>query len=168
MRYGATTLQNWSLQARDILFTFERLDSKPFTPETNIVSRFTVIVNLLTPNNPWYSRVTRSTVLAAEEKASYVAFGSQLTQRNTFTTPPTRERILESTTAVTPTDNVEAILLGRTSAITESSAKTMTSTECEHASEAKENQVFYEILFASIIETPNSDGTTTKTFKKHP
>ena len=42
----------------------------------------------------------------------------------------------------------------------------MTSTEREHESEAKENQAFYEILFASIIETTNDDGTTTKTFKK--
>ena len=164
MRYGATTLQNWSLQARDTLFTYEKLDSEQFTPETNIVSRFTVIVNFLTPNDPLYPKVT-SAVLAAKEKA-YVAFGSQLTQRNTFTTPPNRVRTLEPATSVTPTDNVEAILLGLTSAITESSAKTMTSTEREQANEAKENQAFYEILFASIIESQNADGTTTKTFKK--
>ena len=161
MMYGATTLQ-----ARDTLFTYERLDSEPFTPETNIVSRrFTVMVNFLTPNNPLYSKVT-NTVLAAKENA-YVAFGSQLSQRNMFTTPPSREGVLELASSVTPTDNVEAILLGRTSAITESSAKTMTSTEWEHdASEAKENQAFYKILFASIIETPNGNGTITKTFKK--
>ena len=42
----------------------------------------------------------------------------------------------------------------------------MTSTEREQANEAKQNQAFYEILFASIIETQNADGTTTRTFKK--
>ncbi len=52
MRYGATNLQNYSIQARDTLFTYAQLDAIPFTPETNLVSRFTVIVNFLTPNNP--------------------------------------------------------------------------------------------------------------------
>jgi hypothetical protein len=42
----------------------------------------------------------------------------------------------------------------------------MTSAEHEHESEAKENQAFFEIRFANIVETTNNDGTQTKTFKK--
>ena len=166
MRYGATNLQNYSIQARDTLFTYAQLDAVPFTPETNLVSRFTVIVNFLTPNDPLYRKVT-SAVLASKEKA-FVMYGSKLTRRFAFTTPPkaSDKGNKDNTTPITPNDNVEAILLGLTSAITGSSSKTMTSTEREHASEAKGNQDFYEILFASIVETPNDDETTTKTFKK--
>jgi hypothetical protein len=42
----------------------------------------------------------------------------------------------------------------------------MTSTKREHAKEAKENQHFHKILFASTIEKPNEDGNTVKQFKK--
>ena len=42
----------------------------------------------------------------------------------------------------------------------------MTSTEREHTNEAAENQTFYEILFATILDEANADGTTTKIFKK--
>ncbi|KAI2493306.1 hypothetical protein MHU86_21227 [Fragilaria crotonensis] len=165
MRYGVVNLKNYSIQARDTLFTYTQLDATPFTPETNLVSRFTVVVNFLTPNDPLYRKVT-SAVLATKENA-YVTYGSKLTRRIAFTTPPKApERINASATHITPTDNVEAILLNLTSAITDNSSKAMTSTEREHESEAKENQAFYEILFASIIETTNDDGTTTKTFKK--
>jgi hypothetical protein len=165
MRYGVTNLQNYSINSRDTLFTYATLDPAPFMPETNIVSRFTVSVTFLTPNDPLYRKVT-SAVLASKEKA-YVAYGSKLTRRAEFTTPPrAHENIAPTTTAITPNDNVEAILLSLTTANTENSSKTMTSTEREHESEAKEHQTFYEILFASIITTTNEDGTTTKTFKK--
>ena len=165
MRYGTTHLQNYSIQARDTLFTYAQLDAVPFTPETNLVSRFTVVVNFLTPNDPLYRKVT-SAVLASKEKA-YVMYGSKLTRRVAFTTPQKAlDRIKEGATPITPSGNVEAILLSLTSAITDNSSKTMTSTEREHESEAKENQAFYEILFASIVETTNDDGTTTRMFKK--
>ncbi|KAI2496611.1 hypothetical protein MHU86_17870 [Fragilaria crotonensis] len=165
IKYGVTNLQNYSIQARDTLFTYANLDSEVFTPETNIVSRFTVIVNFLTPNDPLYRKVT-SNVLAAKDKA-YMVYGSKLTRRVAFTTPPKHlpERS-ETAAAITPTSNVEAILIGLTSAITENSSKTMTSTEREQASEAKEHQSFYEILFANIINETNEDGTVTKKFKK--
>jgi hypothetical protein len=107
-----------------------------------------------------------STVLASKEKA-YVRYGSKLTRRVAFTTPPkATDKGKDNATPITPSDNVEAILLSLTSAITDNSSKTMTSTEREHESEAKENQGFYEILFASIVETTNEDGTTTKIFQK--
>jgi hypothetical protein len=62
MRYGITNLMKYSIQARNTLFTYAQLDTAPFTPETNLVSRFTVVVNFLTPNDPLYHKVT-STVL---------------------------------------------------------------------------------------------------------
>ncbi|KAI2502457.1 hypothetical protein MHU86_12033 [Fragilaria crotonensis] len=149
--------------------TIRNLPGSPNLDEFHLwyesMSRFTVVVNFLTPNDPLYRKVT-SAVLATKENA-YVTYGSKLTRRIAFTTPPKApERINASATHITPTDNVEAILLNLTSAITDNSSKAMTSTEREHESEAKENQAFYEILFASIIETTNDDGTTTKTFKK--
>ena len=165
MRYGTTNLTNYSIQARDTLFTYAQLDTAPFIPETNLVSRFTVIVNFLTPNDPLYRKVT-SAVLASKEKA-YVNYGSKLTRRIAFTAPPkTTERGNDVAKTITPSDNVEAILLSLTSAISDNSSKAMTSTEREHESEAKENQAFYEILFASIVEPTHEDRTATKMFKK--
>ncbi|KAI2490466.1 hypothetical protein MHU86_24119 [Fragilaria crotonensis] len=121
---------------------------------------------LLDSNDPLYRKVT-SAVLATKENA-YVTYGSKLTRRIAFTTPPKApERINASATHITPTDNVEAILLNLTSAITDNSSKAMTSTEREHE-RSKGKSSFLEILFASIIETTNDDGTTTKTFKKPP
>ena len=57
------------------------------------------------------------------------------------------------------------LLQDLTTAITDKSSKAMTSTEREHAKEAKENQHFHKILFASTIEKPNEDGNTVKQFK---
>jgi hypothetical protein len=152
MRYGATNLPNYSIQARDTLFTYAQLDAVPFTPKTNLVSRFTVIVNFLTPNDPLYRKVT-SAVLASKEKA-FVMYGSKLTRRFAFTTPPkaSDKGNKDNTTPITPNDNVEAILLGLTSAITGSSSKTMTSTEREHASEAKENQAFLRSFSRALLK----------------
>jgi hypothetical protein len=58
------------------------------------------------------------------------------------------------------------MLLGLTLAITELSTNAMRATEREHANEAAEIQTFYEVLFATIRDEDNADGTTTKTFKK--
>ncbi len=78
MRYGTTNLMNYSIQARDTLFTYTQLDSAPFTRETNLVSRFTVAVTFQIPNDPF---VITSAVLASKGKA-FVRYGSK------FSTPP--------------------------------------------------------------------------------
>ncbi|KAI2490016.1 hypothetical protein MHU86_24560 [Fragilaria crotonensis] len=115
--------------------TIRNLPGSPNLDEFHLwyesMSRFTVVVNFLTPNDPLYRKVT-SAVLATKENA-YVTYGSKLTRRIAFTTPPKApERINASATHITPTDNVEAILLNLTSAITDNSSKAMTSTEREH------------------------------------
>jgi hypothetical protein len=84
-------------------------------------------------------------------------YGRKLTRRVALTTPPKvsdRGR-KDNTIPITPNDNIDVILLGLASAVTGISSKTMTSTEREHKCEAKENQAFYEILFASIVEATN-------------
>jgi hypothetical protein len=94
-------------------------------------------------------------------------YRSKLTRRTAFTTPPkAHKKSRDKATPITPTDNVKAILLSLLSSITDNSSKTMTSTEQEHKSKGKENQAFYDILYASIVETTNDDVESTKTFKK--
>ena len=85
-RYGATSPQNYSIQARDTLFTYAQLDAVPFTPKANLVSHLTVIVKFLTPNDPLYC-VVKSAVLASKEKA-YVMDWSKQTRQVAFTTRP--------------------------------------------------------------------------------
>ena len=161
MRYGVTNLSNYSIQARDTLFTYAQLDSAPFTPETNLVSRFTITVNFLNPIDPLYKTVTDNVL--DKKWIAFLTYGSKLSHNFGLHTPPKAKRPNELETESSPSD-VQALILGLTTAIT--SSKTMTSTEREQASEVAETQAFYEILFATIANTPNEDGTTTKTFKK--
>jgi hypothetical protein len=86
MRYGIVYLQNYSIQDTNTLFTFDQIDSEPFTqPDANTVKHFTIAVNFLTPNDPLYRTVTDA-VLASKEKA-LVDFGSKPAARVQFTTP---------------------------------------------------------------------------------
>ena len=156
MRYGIAHLNDYSIHARDTLFVYEQLEKAQFTPETNLVSQFTVNVNYLTPNDPLYHQVT-STVLATKEKA-FVNFGGTLANST-----PIKTKVISTES---PT-NVQDMLKGLTSALTEAaSSKTMTNTEREHAKDVKDNMAFYEILFGSIIQKTDEDGKTTPHFQK--
>ena len=163
MRYGVTNLSNYSIQARDTLFTYTQLDSAPFfTPKTNLVSRFTITVNFLNPTDPLYKTVT-DTVLD-KKWIAFLTYGSKLSHTLKLSTPPKAKRPNDLETESSPSDVQALVILGLPTTIT--SSKTMTSTEREQASEAAETQAFYEILFATIAKTPNEDGSITKTFKK--
>ena len=162
MRYGTVNLKNFSIHSRDTLFIYEQIDKAQFIPETNFVSKFTLQPTFLTPNDLVYHEVTKA-VLAAKEKA-FILFGSTLARQTLFTTPTKQSRAAE---VIEESPNmVTTLLQGLTTAITDNSSKTMTSTEREHAKEATEHQHFYEILFASTVETTNDEGTKTKYFKK--
>ena len=76
MRYGVAHLNDHSIHARDTLFVYEQIKKAQFTPDTNLVSPFTVNVTYLTPNDPLYNQVTDA-VLATKGKA-FVNFGSTL------------------------------------------------------------------------------------------
>ncbi len=131
MHYGVTNLGNYSIQARDVLFTYAQLDKVPYTPETNLVIRFTIVVTFLTPNDPLYQNVITS-VLAAKTKA-FASVGSKLTNAINYSAPTKNKGTSKVVEIDTSPLDVQTILLGLTSAITELSTKTMTSTEREHA-----------------------------------
>ena len=163
MRYGAVNLQNCSIHSRDTLFIYEQIEKTQFIPDTNFVSKFTVTPTFLNPNDHVYHEVTTA-VLAAKKKA-FILFGSTLARQTMFTTPP--KQFLRDAEVIEESRNmVTTLIQGLTTAITDNSSKTMTSTEREHAKEATEHQHFYEILFASTIETTNDEGAKTKYFKK--
>jgi hypothetical protein len=172
MRYGITNLKNYSIHAKDTLFTYESINKDQFIPETNLTSRFTIAVSYLTPNDPMYQQVINH-VLAEKEKAT-TAFGSRIHHKyrtaNAFTTPPklfdNHFQHTQPTDSISPTSDVRAILEGLTAALTESSSKTMTGTEREQAKEAADVKAFYEILFATIIESTDNQGVTHKKFIK--
>jgi hypothetical protein len=173
MRYGITNLENYSIHAKDTLFYYETLDKVQFIPETHLTSQFTIAVNYLTPNDPIYHQVTTH-VIAEKEKAT-TAFGSRIKPRpNAFTTPPkvydnhfNRNNQHEQPPAnISPTSDIRAILEGLTTALTESTSKSMTGTEREQAREAADVKAFYEILWASFTNITDDQGTTTKFFQK--
>jgi hypothetical protein len=169
MRYGIVNLGNYSIHAKDTLFYYETMNKDHFIPETNLTSRFTCSVTYLTPLDAIYDEVTRH-VLIEREKAT-TNYGSRIqSTNNAFTTPP---KIFDNhfpNTAppanISPTNDVRAILEGLTAALTESTSKTMTGTEREQAKEATDVKAFYEILFATITEQIDNQGTTHKLFHK--
>ena len=168
MRYGIVHLQNYSMQDTDTLFTFNQIDAEPFErPDANTVKRFTIAVNFLHPTDSMYRTVT-TTVLASKEKAM-VEYGSKLAPR--FTTPTKAPTAMPATTtpSVTPPmadDRYTASLQGLASAIIDQPNKTKTQTEREHDKEAKDNQRFYQIFFASTPKIVDADNGSTETIFK--
>ena len=176
MRYGVTSLDNMSIHAKDTLFIYNTLEKSQFTPtEKYLTSKFTIEVNYLTPSNLLYHQII--THVQAEKEKAITAFGSRIKQAQppAFTTPP---RIYDNhftnnanpdqfhPANISPTNDVQAILAGLTTALTESTSKTMTGTEREQAREAADVKAFYEILFATITEATDTNGTPTKLFIK--
>ena len=169
MRYGIVHLDNYSIQDTNTLFTYDQIDSEPFAkPDPNTVKRFTIAVNFLTPNDPLY-RTVIDTVLASKEK-TLIDYGSKLAPRIQFTTPTklNDHHGSQTTPSVTPPaeDRYAAALKGLASAIIDQPSNSKTSTEREHEKEAKDNQRFYEILFAgtpTIITAEN--GSTEASFQ---
>ena len=176
MRYGITNLDNSSIHDKDTLFFYNTLEKSQFTPnERYLTKKFTIEVNYLTPTSPTYHQIIEH--VRAEKEKAITAFGSRIkqAQQPTFTTPP---RIYDNHFArnansdqyhpanISPSNDVHAILAGLTTALTESTSKTMTGTEREQAREAADVKAFYEILFASITEETDNQGTTHKSFNK--
>jgi hypothetical protein len=161
MKYGVVHLKNYSMHDTDTLFEFANIDSTQFhPPEANMVKRFTIAVNFLTPADQLYSSVITA-VRASKEKA-LVDFGSKLTPRVQFTTPTKATGEPTSTPSVTPPneDRYTAALNRMASAIIDQPAHAKTSTEREHDKEAKDHQHFYELLFASTPTVTNADDGT--------
>ena len=167
MRYGVIRLKSYSIHNTNTLFEFEKLDSASFSqPEANMVKRFTIAVNFLTPADPLYDTVI-TTVLASKERA-LVNFDSKLAPRIQFTTPT---KVTASDSATTPTvtppneDRYAAALNRVASAIIDQPTYAKTNTEREHDKEANKHQRFYEILFASTPTVTNAnDGTKEQQF----
>ena len=156
MRYGITNLDNYSIQAKDVLFTYAQIDSVQFTPETNLATHFTVTPTYLTPNDPVYHEVTAN-ARAAKDKAM-ITFGSKLPPPVGHTTPtqhPAANLVTDSPT------NMQDVIKGFAQAINESGTKSMTSTEREQAKDADDTKAFYQLLFASVTTNVDAEGNVT-------
>ena len=76
MRYGMRKLENFLLQAKDVLFQYDNLEKAEFVADNRkLVSRFTTIVTYLTPEDKLYHEVIKR-VLEEKDKAMTV-FGTK-------------------------------------------------------------------------------------------
>jgi hypothetical protein len=167
--YRIVNLGNYSIHAQDTLFYYKTMNKDHFIPEINLTSRFTCSVTYLTPLDALFDEVTRH-VLIEREKAT-TNYGSRIqSTNNAFTTPPKCFDNHFPNTApaanISPTNDVRAILEALTAALTESTSNTMTGTEREQAKEATDVNAFYDILFATITEKIDYQGTIHKSFHK--
>ncbi|KAI2511824.1 hypothetical protein MHU86_2556 [Fragilaria crotonensis] len=170
MRYGIRKLDNLSLQAKDVLFRYENLGKVEFeTTNRAPVSRFTTIVTYLTPEDPLYHEVIKR-VLGEKEKAM-LTFGAKILESTPLKPAPATSNVGTTSTAgmtasiPSPADSgISALLDGLAKAISDTSSKTLTGTERDKASEAEDAKRFYSILFGSVHQTIQEDGTYIPTF----
>ena len=165
LQYGITNLQNKSIHDHDTLFDYDKIEKAAFeASDRALVSTFTVEVTYLTPDDPLYQAVVKNT--RVEKERAVLAYGSA----SVPTTPPrhptdaTNPAPMFTSGSPTSVSDMSLMIEGLSKAITNS--KSMTSTERERETEADEVVNFYQLLFASIHDVIQPDGTTKRTLVK--
>ena len=167
--YGVKTLNDHSIHHTDTLFVYDTIEKADFKAD-HLVSNFTTEVTYLTQDDELYHLV-QGYAEAERKKASH-AFGSHTTAPNSSSTPSVISTggDHDSVSAATNprTDGDQTKFLERFSKVfLESSAKSsMTSAERERVAEASDTAAFYKLLFASVTETLQDDGTTRQVLTK--
>ena len=171
MKYGVQHLQNQSIHASDTLFVYESLIKTEFKAD-KLVSRFTTTVTYLTQDDDLYHQVHQYATTEKEKAAS--VFGGH-TKAPSFSSPvPSVVSAMgsvecPSTPAANPRSegDLKSIFENLSKALIDSSAKSsQSSAERERVAEAKDSSAFYQILFASVSEDLQDDGSTKKVLVK--
>ena len=168
IRYGMVENDNYSIHALDKLFVYEDLQKDEFNgPNRALASRCTVHVDALAFDTPEYQQV-EANMRQAKENALFT-YGSKLlaTENNMGSMIPAFGPHVLQNPQGPPVPAVDSngmsFFEGFAKALQESTAKSLTGTERERASEASETAGFYSILWASSVNVIQEDGTTMAT-----
>lgn len=168
MKYGVQHLNNNSIHSKDTLFVYESIDKTDFKAD-RLVSQFTTTVTYLTQDEALYHQVHRYATSEKEKAASVFGGHTNLPASSTpsvISTGDDRDSISAATNP-RPEGDLKSIFKDLSQALIESSTKSsQSSAERERVAEAKDSSAFYQILFASVTECLQEDGSTKKVLSK--
>ena len=170
MKYGVQHLRNYSIHVTDTLFVYNAIEKGDFKAD-KLASQFTTVVTYLTQDEDLYYQVQR--YAESEKRKAASAFGSHTNVPPSSTTPSVistggdHDTILAATTPPRTDGDLKSIFQGFSQALVDSSVKSsLSSAKRKRVAEAKDSAVFYQIMFASVTEALQEDGSTQKVLTK--